>query len=139
MGERWRLLKQAYYILRYLGPRVVWLRAGVYLGRMLGTTARTFRRRPWERIDLATIARICREVVHCVPVRPQRDAAHVPCRTTRGLAPAAAGDDLVGALKIAFLATGNFSHVRQFAEFLVARGHDVHLVTYTDRNLAPIP
>jgi len=36
---------------------VVWLRAGVYLGRMLGTTARTFRPRPWERIDLATIAR----------------------------------------------------------------------------------
>ena len=46
---------KAYYILRHLGPRVVWLRAGVYLGDRLGLTRRTFRSRPWEQIDLASI------------------------------------------------------------------------------------
>ena len=46
---------KAYYILRHLGPRVVWLRAGVYLNKRLGLTRRTFRSRAWEQIDLASI------------------------------------------------------------------------------------
>lgn len=48
-------LRTAYYVLRYLGPRIVWLRAGVYFGKSLGHTRRRFRPRPWERIDLAGI------------------------------------------------------------------------------------
>ena len=47
--------KNALYILRYLGPRVVWLRTGVYLGKFLGRSRRTFRARPWDQIDLAEI------------------------------------------------------------------------------------
>jgi len=50
-------LKKGYYILRYLGPRIVWLRAGVYLSKGTGRARRAFRARPWERIDLARITR----------------------------------------------------------------------------------
>jgi hypothetical protein len=46
---------KAYYIMRYLGPRIVWLRGGVYLRKRLGTTAKTFYPRPWAEIDLNTI------------------------------------------------------------------------------------
>jgi hypothetical protein len=51
------LLRTGWWILRYLGPRIVWLRAGVYAGRMLGTTRRAFKPRPWERIELEEILR----------------------------------------------------------------------------------
>ncbi|MFH1746083.1 MAG: alginate lyase family protein [Planctomycetota bacterium] len=50
-------LTKAYYILRYLGPRLVWLRAGVYLAKASGRTRRIFGKRPWEQIDLADILR----------------------------------------------------------------------------------
>lgn len=49
--------RKACSILRYVGPRVVWLRVGVYLSKALGLTRRTFRPRPWEQIELAEIAR----------------------------------------------------------------------------------
>lgn len=48
-------IRKAYYILRYLGPRIVRLRAGVYLGKCLGLTRRQFSYKPWETIDLAAI------------------------------------------------------------------------------------
>lgn len=48
-------LKKAYYLLRYLGPQIIWLRAGVYLRNGLGVTARTYRPRPWESLDLAEL------------------------------------------------------------------------------------
>ena len=48
-------LKKGCYIARYLGPRVVGLRARVYLANALGSTRRAFRPRPWEDIDLASV------------------------------------------------------------------------------------
>ena len=48
-------LKKAYYILRYLGPRIVWLRAGVVLDRARGSTRKVFAPRPWETIDLSAV------------------------------------------------------------------------------------
>lgn len=59
-----RRLKFAYYILRYLGPRVVWLRGQVYLDKALGRTRRRFRPRAWEELDLA---RLC---VGATPTEP---------------------------------------------------------------------
>jgi hypothetical protein len=50
-------ISKAYNIFRYLGPRVVWLRAGVYIGKALGLTRRRFPHTPWNTIDLATICR----------------------------------------------------------------------------------
>ena len=50
-------LKKGYYLLRYLGPRVIWLRAGMYLGKALGRSRRTFYSRPWNSIGLAEIVR----------------------------------------------------------------------------------
>ncbi|MFQ5806584.1 MAG: heparinase II/III family protein, partial [Phycisphaerae bacterium] len=50
-------LEKAYYILRHLGPRVIWLRAGVYLSNSLGRTRRIFRAQPWDQIDLAELVR----------------------------------------------------------------------------------
>ncbi len=50
-------VSKAYNILKYLGPRVVRLRAGVYLGKAFGLTRRRFRHTPWDAIDLATICR----------------------------------------------------------------------------------
>jgi hypothetical protein len=44
-------------ILRYLGPRVVTLRASTYLARALGTTRRRYAPIPWESIRLREIAR----------------------------------------------------------------------------------
>ena len=38
-------LKKAFYILRYLGPRIVWLRAGVYVDRFRKTHERVYRPR----------------------------------------------------------------------------------------------
>lgn len=49
------LLMKGYYILRYLGPRVITLRAGVYLRNALGITQRTYRSRPWDTIRLSEI------------------------------------------------------------------------------------
>jgi hypothetical protein len=48
-------LAKGYCILRYLGPRVVTLRASVYLAMTLGTTRRTFAERPWASIRLREI------------------------------------------------------------------------------------
>ncbi len=48
-------LKKAYYINRYFGPRIIWLRAGVYLGKYLGRTRRVFRPRPWEQLELSAL------------------------------------------------------------------------------------
>ncbi len=45
-------LRQAYYLLRYLGPRVVTLRAGVYLRDLTGATRRTYAERPWATLKL---------------------------------------------------------------------------------------
>jgi len=50
-------LRTAYYILRRLGPRIVWLRARVYLSKSTGHARRVFRPRPWELINLAPITR----------------------------------------------------------------------------------
>jgi len=47
--------KKVYYALRYLGLHTVWVRAGLYAAKRLGTTRRTFRTRPWETIDLAAL------------------------------------------------------------------------------------
>ncbi len=47
--------KKAWYIFRYLGPRVVWLRLGVYASKFLGRSKRVFSPRPWGEIDLADI------------------------------------------------------------------------------------
>jgi hypothetical protein len=47
--------KKAWYILRYLGPRVVWLRLGVYANKFMGKSRRVFAPRPWGEIDLADI------------------------------------------------------------------------------------
>lgn len=47
--------EKAYYVLRYLGPQIIWLRAGVYLRKALGITARVYRPRPWEQIQLGEI------------------------------------------------------------------------------------
>ena len=51
------LLTRAFYILRYLGPCVVTLRANVYLRRTLGMTRRKFPPLPWESIAIAHITR----------------------------------------------------------------------------------
>jgi len=48
-------LAKGYNILRYLGPRVVTLRASVYLNKALGTTRRVFAERPWASIRLHEI------------------------------------------------------------------------------------
>ncbi len=50
-------VKKAYYLLRYLGPKTIWLRAGVYVRNGLGITKRVYRLRPWSEIDLARITR----------------------------------------------------------------------------------
>ena len=50
-------LKKGYYLIRYIGPRVIWLRAGVYLNKAIGRSRRTFRSRPWNSIDLAEIVK----------------------------------------------------------------------------------
>jgi hypothetical protein len=49
--------KKAWYILRYLGPRVVWLRLGVYIDKLTGKSRRVYASRPWGEIDLAEICR----------------------------------------------------------------------------------
>ena len=48
-------LKQGYYLLRLLGPRVLWLRAGVVLSHRLGTLRRAFLIRDWNEIRLPDI------------------------------------------------------------------------------------
>ena len=48
-------LRKAYCIIRYLGPRIVWLRAQVYMDKYLGLTRRRFAPQPWNEIDLANI------------------------------------------------------------------------------------
>src|SRR5690349_1398913 len=60
---------KSYYLLRYFGPRVLRLRAGVYLDKWRGTTAKTYAHRPWESIELAQI------VSPGVPTEPQAYAA----------------------------------------------------------------
>lgn len=49
------LFTRAYYILRYLGPRVVTLRASIYLKQKLGMTRRRFASRRWDSISLSEI------------------------------------------------------------------------------------
>lgn len=44
---------KAWYILKHLGPRIVWLRAGVYANNALGRTAKHYPIRPWDSISLA--------------------------------------------------------------------------------------
>jgi len=48
-------VRKSYYLLRYLGPRVVGLRASVYLNNALGITRRAFAQRPWASIRLREI------------------------------------------------------------------------------------
>src|SRR5712691_5511397 len=48
-------LRKAYYIFRYLGPRFIWRRGGIYLQKRLGTQRRTYAPLPWEQIDFANI------------------------------------------------------------------------------------
>lgn len=43
---------KAWYILKHLGPRIVWLRAGIYASKALGRTARHYPIRPWDSISL---------------------------------------------------------------------------------------
>ncbi len=50
-------LARAYYILRYLGPRVVGLRAGTFLRQKLGITRRLYAPRAWNSIALTEITR----------------------------------------------------------------------------------
>lgn len=49
--------RKAYRILRYLGPRVVWLRLGVYGGKLTGRTRRVFAWRPWDTLLLEDLCR----------------------------------------------------------------------------------
>jgi len=49
-------LRKAYYILRYLGPRILWLRVRVYLDKYLGLTQKRFAPQPWNEIDLSSIS-----------------------------------------------------------------------------------
>ncbi len=49
--------QKAWYILRYLGPRIVGMRTGVYLNKALGIPRKTFAPRPWENIALNDITR----------------------------------------------------------------------------------
>lgn len=58
-------LTKACYILRYLGPRLVCLRAGVYTRRWLGLTRRRFAPRPWDQIALDGITQ------HDTPTDPE--------------------------------------------------------------------
>jgi hypothetical protein len=48
-------VKKAYYILKLLGPRFVWLRSRLYWGKITGRTRRVFAPRPWETIRLEEI------------------------------------------------------------------------------------
>ena len=48
-------LSLAINILRYFGPRIVWLRAGVYLRNSLGVTRRIFASRSWDDIAISEI------------------------------------------------------------------------------------
>jgi hypothetical protein len=50
-------LRKAYYVLRYLGPRVLWIRAGVYVRSVTGQTRRIFAPLAWEAIRLADVCR----------------------------------------------------------------------------------
>lgn len=57
-------LRLGFNVLRYLGPRIVWLRAGVYLRQALGSTRNTFPSRSWEAIELSDI---CKPGTPCSP------------------------------------------------------------------------
>ncbi|MCB9849363.1 MAG: alginate lyase family protein [Phycisphaerales bacterium] len=48
-------LRMGYYIMRHLGPRVVTLRASIYLSKTLGLTQRRFAERPWATMRLHDI------------------------------------------------------------------------------------
>jgi len=48
-------LRLLFHAARYLGPRIVCKRAGVYLRNQLGITRRAFRPRPWNTITLDEI------------------------------------------------------------------------------------
>lgn len=43
---------KAFNILRFLGPRIVWLRAGTYVEKRLGTTRKRYAPVEWDAIDL---------------------------------------------------------------------------------------
>src|SRR5689334_13694863 len=64
--------KTTYWMLRQMGPRLIGLRAGVYLRRMLGTTRRQFPARTWESIRVEEI---------CRPGTPTEAAAYVAFKT----------------------------------------------------------
>ncbi len=48
-------LQKAWYILRYLGPRIIWMRSRLAGSKVLGRSRKTFAPRPWERINLQDI------------------------------------------------------------------------------------
>lgn len=49
-------LAQAYYLLRYFGPRIISQRATTYLTKATGSTRRRYAERPWASIKLREIA-----------------------------------------------------------------------------------
>lgn len=50
-------LRKAWWVLRYLGPRVVWLRLGVYGSKLTGHTRRVYASRPWDTLTLEKLSR----------------------------------------------------------------------------------
>ncbi|MDA1177839.1 MAG: hypothetical protein O2931_03485, partial [Planctomycetota bacterium] len=44
-------LQIGYYLLRYFGPRIAVLRAGVYFDRWSGKSRKTFASRPWDSLN----------------------------------------------------------------------------------------
>ncbi|MFH1130915.1 MAG: alginate lyase family protein [Pseudomonadota bacterium] len=46
-----------YFLLRHLGPRVVWLRAQVYFRKYFGLDRKTFAYRPWTKLNLSSITK----------------------------------------------------------------------------------
>lgn len=50
-------LRKAWWVVRHLGLRIVWLRLGVYLGKFTGRTRKVFASRSWESL---TLERLCR-------------------------------------------------------------------------------
>lgn len=52
-----KLWRKAWWIIRYLGLRVVWLRLGVYIEKLTGRTRRVYASRPW---DTLTLEKLCR-------------------------------------------------------------------------------
>ncbi len=64
------IVKKVYCILRHIGPRLVWLRLGVYAQKRLGITRRLFAPRPWNTIRLSDM------LTPGVPTEPDGYAAY---------------------------------------------------------------